>query len=231
MSFCATTGELLYHGTRSKLLDKILENGLKPRGKRKGNWKQYPSRHDLVYLTRSYAPFFAINGLKKNENLALILEIESSNLKLLPDEDFISQAISMNTGEPLPEVHKQVLENLESYQEHWQLSLDNLGNCSHKGPISPGNITRYCTLDIKKRPDLFSISLDPSISTMNYRFCGTRYQSIISWLFGDREDFDLMIGGNELYFQLHKPEIRKECEKMFLTREGIEVVQVKSKAA
>lgn len=223
----------IYHGTREGLLAKILEQGIRPRGRRKGNWKDYPSRSDMVYLTTSYAPYFAISGIKKKDERALVLEIDLDTLdelKMYPDEDFISQAISMKSGEPLDLVHHEVRENLEDYRHHHRDSIEGLGNMSYRGTIPPGSITAYCLLDPALRPDLLSLCMDPSISIMNYRFCGNKYRSVIEWMFGRREDFD--VGGpidNESYFKMIgqvDPACRERCLEIFRNRRGIELHKI-----
>jgi len=226
----------LYHGTSSKLLETILLGGLKPRGRKKGNWESFPSRPDMVYLTTAYAPYFAINSSKKGEK-ALILEINFSKLEFLslyPDEDFIAQAISMQQGRDLEEVHEEVREELEGYQHCLADSLNGLGNCSHMGIVPPSAISRYVLLDCDQRKDLGMTCLDPCISLMNYRFCGNRYRSIISWLFGDREDFEIGIGDNKSYIELlerSQPGYGKRIQGVFEDRSGIEVVTCPARAA
>lgn len=221
----------LYHGTSAKHLDKILEKGIEPRGRRKGNWKEFPSRKDMVYLTNAYAPFFAIQGAKGNEK-ALVLELDLEKIdetRLYPDEDFVAQVIAMQSGRDLEDVHDEIKTMLEGYQHCTMMSLDGLGNCSHKGVISGKSVSRYCLIDCVKRPDLSIMSMDPSISLMNYKFCGSKYRSVISWLFGDREDFELGLGGNEFYIDMMEkcqPGYRKMAEDLFANRDGIEVVRV-----
>ena len=217
----------LYHGTSSRHLGSVLKEGLKPRGRKKGNWESFPSRKDMVYLTNAYAPFFAIQGSKGKEK-ALILEIDMDLESLYPDEDFIAQALAHQTGRPLDEVHEEVVADLESYQHLAIDSLQRLGNCSHKGVIPADNISRYCLIDCAARSDIGMICMDPSISLMNYRFCGSKYRSVISWLFGDRDDFDLGFGPNEVYIEMMekcRPDFRKTVADMFSNRKGIEVFQ------
>lgn len=214
----------LYHGTCARHLERILDRGLEPRRRRKGNWKEFPSRPEMVYLTTAYAPYFAISAAKNN--MALILEVEPDPANLYPDEDFISQVLAFQSGKSLEEVHRKVVRNLEGYRHHSRDSLEGLGNASHRGSIPSSRISRYCLLDSNLRPELAMFALDPSISIMNYRFCGARYRSIISWLFGDRQDFELMMGGNEVYFELlsrNQPDIRSTTEELFRNRSGIHV--------
>jgi len=221
----------LYHGTSGKHLESILEDGIQPRGRRKGNWKEFPSRKDMVYLTNAYAPFFAIQGTNGKQK-ALILELDSGRIdeeNLYPDEDFIAQAIAHQKGCSIKDVHDEVRSSLELYQHHAMLSLERLGNCSHKGKIPNLALTRYCLVDCANRADLSIMSMDPSISLANYKFCGEKYRSVISWLFGDRKDFVLGIGPNEVYIELGEkcqPGYRKIVEDLFGNREGIEVVEV-----
>jgi hypothetical protein len=185
----------------------------------------------MVYLTNAYAPFFAIQGTKGKEK-ALVLELDLDKIdedRLYPDEDFIAQAVAMQSGRDLEDVHEEIKESLEEYQQHMMLSLEGLGNCSHKGVISGRAVSRYCLIDCVKRSDLSIMSLDPSISLMNYRFCGEKYRSVISWLFGDRKDFLLGVGSNEIYMEMGekcRPGYRKVMEDIFSNRDGIEVVEV-----
>lgn len=219
----------LYHGTSAKHLESILGKGIQPRGRRKGNWKEFPSRKDMVYLTNAYAPFFAVQS--SEDHKALILELDLDRLdmdKIYPDEDFIAQALAMQTKRPLDVVHDEIRETLENFQHHSMDSLNALGNCSHKGRIPASAITRYCLVDFEKRPDLAIMSMDPSISIMNYRFCGGKYRSVISWLFGDRADFELGVGGNEMWIEMiesQQPGYRESIKETFLNREGIEVLE------
>lgn len=217
----------LYHGTSSKHLDSILSKGIRPRGRRKGNWESFPSRPDMVYLTNSYAPYFALQSCDKMEK-ALIVEVEVDETGLYPDEDFIAQVLASQEQRPLEEVHEEVREGLEAYKHHAKDSLEGLGNCSHKGVVPAGNVRRMCLVDFTKRSDLAIMSMDPSISVMNYRFCGSKYRSVISWLFGDRKDFELGIGGNEMWIEMiekQQPGYRESIGATFLNREGIEVME------
>jgi hypothetical protein len=88
----------IYHGTTEKIGRQALTEGLKPRKLTgKSNWKHsVESNPSLVYLTTAYAPYYALQSIKKfkGEKIAII-EIETDLLdktKLRPDEDFIEQA-------------------------------------------------------------------------------------------------------------------------------------------
>ena len=217
----------LYHGTSSKNLDSILSKGIRPRGRKKGNWKGFPSRPDMVYLTNSYAPFFAIQSCVDGDR-GLIVEVEVDEAGLYPDEDFIAQVIAAQEGRSIEEVHDEIRDDLESYKHHAKDSLEGLGNCSHKGIVSSVKVSRLCLVDFEKRSDLAIMSMDPSISIMNYKFCGSKYRSVISWLFGDRKDFELGIGGNEMWIEMiekQQPGYRESIMATFLDRQGIEVME------
>lgn len=219
----------VYHGTCASNLDSILKNGIKPRGRKKGNWESYPSKKDMVYLTVAYAPYFAICSCEKSQT-ALILEIDLSLLdedKLYPDEDFVAQVLAYQNNTDIDTYHDHVSNNLDLFKSCYQDSLDGLGNISYKGTVPSSSITRYCLVDVKERKDISLMCLDPSISLMNYKFCGNRYRSIISWLFGDREDFELGITGNnkEWIYMMEKscPGYEKQITELFVQKSGIEV--------
>jgi hypothetical protein len=68
---------------------------------------------------------------------------------------------------------------------------------------------------------------------MNYRFCGSRYRSIVAWLFGDRTDFELGIGDNETNIYMlekNQPGYRKTLETLFSNKDGIEVFDLRPPA-
>lgn len=223
----------LYHGTSSKFLTRIMSYGLKPRGsRRRGNWEAYPSRQDFVYLTTAYAPYFAWNAAdtKKGEK-ALIVEVNPAFLhesSLFPDEDFVAQAISSTEKRPISEVHGKVRDTILYYGDLAEASIEHLGNVAHRGTIEPDAITRYATIDLKQQRDLAWACLDPSISCINYKICGSKYRSIISWIFGDRPDFEVGHGvPNEQYLPMIErlqPGYTEHVSKVFKNRDGIEVV-------
>ena len=180
----------LYHGTSLRFKSSILQCGIKPRGDGGSNWDMHPSKSDLVYLTVAYPFYFAICTAKDDESL-VVFEIDSEKLDeslFLPDEDFISQTIAHQTNQPLEEVHSEVVECLENWQDCWKKSLEGLGNCAYQGIIPCEAITRYCVFDGKEHYSLRMMMADPSISIFNYFFVGKRkYVPLVEWMFGDRE--------------------------------------------
>lgn len=111
----------IYHGTHGKFKNDILQNGIQPRGENIGNWGEYPSRIDCVYLTTCYPFYFAINTDvdDDDDDELLVLEIDTDRLDqslILPDEDLIGQ-IKNNDGieEMTAETHSVVRQNLENY--------------------------------------------------------------------------------------------------------------------
>lgn len=220
----------LYHGTTERHLTAILQDGLLPREDlgRESNWDKYPSRDDMVYLTTAYPFYFALYACEAGEQ-ALVVEVDTDGLDdyaFFPDEDFISQALSKKgfTGVD-KEVHDDVLVNLEGYQEHWQMSVEKMGNCSYQGIIDPEDITRYCLFDSSTRPYVAMSLMDPSISIMNYHFCSEKYLNLVAWFFGDTELLSDPLAG----FQ-DESEMVKKTRAHWLAesadRTGVEVVNV-----
>ena len=183
---------LLYHGTTETQLNQIRLTGLRPRGKRKSNYTKYPSRKDMVYLTNAYPFYFAVNISDEEPDIAAVLEIDTDQLNpanFYPDEDFITQALKEVDDEDFCKTHYSVRNNLLAYQQHWQLSLEGIGNCCYRGMIPLDAITRVCYFDSVKRPSFMMVCLDPTISIMNYSVCREKYQSLVSWMFGDSPTF------------------------------------------
>lgn len=220
----------LYHGTLLKHLPSIQRDGIRPRGKRKGNWKEYPSRHDMVYLTSAYAPFFAMCANAGGD--PLVLEIDTDILdktNFYPDEDIISQSISQNEKKPLKEVHKQVREHLTAYQQYWQLSLEKIGNCCYRGIIPPAAITRYVTWNVKKQISISMMAMDPTITPINFLLLKGKYVGLIEWLFGDRSDIptdlpDFEVKSEDESFNKLYAEQAKHWNEASKNRESIIVV-------
>lgn len=176
----------LYHGTSITVLDKILNRGLLPRGKRKGNWRDAPARADCVYLTNAYAPYFAIHTYDAQRRDGVVLEIDTSLLeanKLLPDEDALEHAGRGTDTIPgsMFERVKHYRDRLELYNDgQWEASLDYMGTCAHLGKIPPGAITRVAIV-----PFDYHWFWDASISHLNYRFMGETYRKQMARLFGE----------------------------------------------
>lgn len=200
----------LFHGTNAKFLPSILAEGLKPRREKDGNWDEYESRPDLVYLTTAYAAYFAMNCTDPAEERVAIIEVDAAMLdadSLLPDEDFVSQVLHAQRHPIQPELsladlHWMVREALEEYQHHALDSLRALGNVAYQGTVPAAAITRYCVFDPKEQAALAWAACDPMITPMNYRFCGEKYRQMIAWLFGDRHDWQVGHMDNEEFFRV-----------------------------
>lgn len=220
----------LFHGTNASRVPAILEHGLRSRGRRRGNWKDFPSRHDMVYLTEAYACYYGFQAADKDEGVA-VFEIDLDRLDhslLYPDEDFIAQVLAHQRGESLEKVHREVRRRLAGYQHHWRDSLKGLGNVCYRGLIPASAITRYAVLGSDSCFQFRIAACDPSISLMNYRFCSDKYRSMMQWLFGDSPEWLMGYTGmsNKEFCDMHVQwgHPRPNLDAVFRNRVGIEVV-------
>jgi hypothetical protein len=266
---------LLYHGTTEGVARKSLTQGLTPRGSRKSNWEHScPSRDDLVYLTRSYAPYFAFTASPVSDIYADIaasaqgeqvrhakwgiIEVDTNRLdmeELVPDEDFLEQASRSMALPPEDEIEHsdfaglQLCEtmeertawwrgNVEIFSHLWDKSIEGLGNCAHMGPIPSSAITRIAIYDPKSNPNITMLCLDPSITLMNYKMCGSKHRGVTDWIFGAEVDpMDLFGGFGSNYttqentgnkeldaFLQHERERLAGIEKVLVNRTGLEII-------
>lgn len=193
----------LFHGTSDRHLDAIIKDGLKPRGKSKGNWKHtILSNPKAVYLTEAYALHYALCATDPgNGDRLAILEIDADTINeplLAPDEDFLEQATRLQQGSHLAPIDKPMKyrtrwyrKRLAGFQSYWRDSLSGLGNCTYHGTIPPRAIKRVAMLDQKTNADLIWMAgLDPQISLMNYRIVGAKYRNSIKRLFKEQVEED-----------------------------------------
>lgn len=196
----------LYHGTTETIARAALERGLSPRADTgvASVWKEMPSRDDMVYLSASYALYFAMAAVGSDEKCGIV-EVDTDLMEsslLHPDEDFLEQATRDRTDLAPSFLDMEgrtawYRDNLESFQPHWDLSIKGLGNCAYLGQIVPAEITRVAIFDPTKAPSIAFMALDPMISLINYHFMSTKYRALMSWLFGEvvrLSDFDPMFG-------------------------------------
>ncbi len=185
----------LYHGTSLKHVEAILRDGILPRETKPSVWEEYPSRNDCVYLTAAYPLFFAACAIddRKTEKLA-VFEIETDKLvqsRFLPDEDCVAQALqdkSTRGEKAFQKLHFEVQARLEEWAPLWKDSIEHLGNCCYRGPITPQAITRYAVLDLSQRFWLYDSMLGPMITFMNYKVMGDFYRQFVAWVFGDQAE-------------------------------------------
>lgn len=184
----------LYHGTSRRALSKILAEGIRPRGKRKGNWTQsVESNPRCVYLTNAYPLYFAINVAKDLSDVAIV-EVDSERLRfmnLLPDEDAIEQT---NRGQDELPKDWDIIKRTRHYRKRmpyyagqWPMSINALGTCCYQGTVPTSAITRVAELDLKANMKMRWAS-DPSISLINYRIMGGFYRQLVRHIFSDEVD-------------------------------------------
>lgn len=195
---------LLYHGTNGLWVDNILKCGIEPRGRRqtRNNWKHVPHQSNprCVYLTDSYAPYFAFNATRGENPMCAVIEIDTDRLdinELFPDEDFLEQS-SRRIDDPIPGTMSErtlyyrkkqfsydwYIQDPETkeYSTWWETSLRYLGTCSHRGTVPHEAITRIVTWPHKKNIGLAFV-WDPTITIINQRFLGDRYRVMTRKLF------------------------------------------------
>jgi len=208
---------LLYHGTSEAVARLALTEGLKPRCATglTGNWEHtVQSGADRVYLTAAYAPYFAFAAVPEggHERWAII-EIETDRLaqgRLLPDEDFLEQGtrnqaapdwmldLGFDEGMGMVERTAWFRDNAMLFQCLWVESIMHLGNAAYAGNVVPEAITRVVLFDPKLNAAIYQAACDPSISLLNYKFTGGKYQAITRWMMGGEISVAEFYGDGEL---------------------------------
>ena len=194
----------LYHGTNGAWIDNILRTGLHPRGasQARNNWKHVPhqSNSKCVYLSDSYAPYFAFNAARGKRPVCGVVEVDLKKLdlnQLFADEDALEQltrgrdGVAGTMSERTLFYRKQqfnFIGTAPSGHRAWQMSLGALGTCVHRGPIPPAAITRAVTWPHAGRNLNLCFVWDPTITVINQKICGDRYRALTAKLFGDEPD-------------------------------------------
>ncbi len=231
----------LYHGTSEAVARLAITEGLKTRENSgsKGNWEHsIDSAPDRVYMSVAYAGYFAYCATESGEPWGIV-EIDTDLLcedLLLPDEDFLEQA-SQNEDVPedsifdglreahaLTTVNDRMKARTAFYRDNafmfghlWSDSIKFLGNCCYWGNVPSEAISRVTVFDPKSNHDIY-MSVDPTITLMNYRFCAQKYKAITRWLAGytdvDAQDLTMLFGE---YAEITLPEdieIPKELQEL-----------------
>lgn len=204
----------LYHGTNAAYLPSILEHGIRPRGEKgRTNWVHtIESNPDTVYLTDTYAHFFAYQAtmIEKGETPAII-EVETDLIDpefghLVPDEDALEQCTrrlsedekidaAMDNGWVFPPAEldgdmqartRWFRDRTSVLADFWVGSLKALGTCGFLGIVPPVAITRVAIL--KDCESLALPCLDAQISALNFKFAGEHHKNLLRAFMGDWEE-------------------------------------------
>ena len=198
---------LLYHGTTARSIPKILEQGLRPRGRRKGNYPEALSSDDRnVYLTTVYGPAYACRARPTWREKLAVVEIDFTHLdtsSLRPDEDYMTQSVlpSHRAAEDVAyglTVHEEMRGRVDEFQEMWRISLDDLGTVAYQGAIPPEAVRRVAVFDPKMVPEMVFAMANTSITVLEHLTCGPQVAAWTRWLFDGLaavrvSDFDPMM--------------------------------------
>jgi len=231
----------LYHGTTEVVARQALEKGVLPRAESGVStvWPDCPSRSDMVYLSRAYAPYFAACAAEPGAKWGII-EVETDLMEetlLHPDEDFLEQA-TRGRGDLAPlglDMHQRTgwfRTKLEDFQHHWEQSIEHLGNCAYAGAIAPAEITRVVIYDPTSNPFFSVMAVDPHITLMNYKFLGgSKYKALTDWFFGVEPklvDIDLSFSflgmGDDVQLPTGIKEYAEKVREAIQNRAGIETL-------
>lgn len=180
---------ILYHGTGSKHLASIKKHGL--RGRKPGsvgNFPKIPSGLGRVYLSDTFALWYAMDGMPRS----VMLEIDTSQLDpscWYPDEDWISAA-STTGAEEVSDRRARTLRARECAMQHPELAGESLaahGTVAYAATIPAQAITGIVAFTSEQLAALVVGGYDPSPGIQAHRILGGRYRAIHRWAFG-RED-------------------------------------------
>jgi hypothetical protein len=218
----------LYHGTNETTAFKALAQGLRARGREKGNWAHsLDSNPTCVYLTQLYAGYFAANACAEGEKWGLI-EVDTDKLDqrlLRPDEDALEQSFRGRSPDDYevgtPGHHIVVAlagmdmeartrwfrERLGRFADQWLGSLKAMGTCCYEGQIPTRAISRVVLYDPESNPAMTIMCLDPSISVLNCQYMRPKYEALTAWLMGGALPLDpwrAMLSGPEELEQMER---------------------------
>lgn len=189
----------LYHGTSERVARLAIDHGILPRSESgaPSNWTEQPSIANHVYLTTTYAGYFAMSATDPEDGRWAIIEVDVDLLPdgdagLLPDEDFLEQVtrgqeLPAEWGVPPAGLGFDLAARTAWFREHvwmfvdqWSASLDHLGTCSHEGAIPAEAITAVSFIDPRRAP-LAILCADPMISLMNHAVAAEKYKALTRW--------------------------------------------------
>lgn len=179
----------VYHGTSERYADKIIGEGLIPRGFQNGNWAHtVPSNNRAVYFTTAYGLHFAKNCAKGTERLAVFeFDLDMLDPELLaPDEDFLEQVTRQDpkfkkAGKGMKARTMWFRKrSLSDFRHHWSTSLHHMGTATYYGKVPPQALTRVSYV-----PHAHALAhmSDPSISPANYKLMGIYYKNLMRLTF------------------------------------------------
>lgn len=191
------TTDTLYHGTNEPGWRAIQAAGaILPRNAHgASNWNHtIKSHHGAVYLTDTYAPYFAVNAIQPGEFAddgavvrAAIIEIDVAMIRggLTADEDALEQStrvpgkrMSKMTMNQRTIKARAMLPRLAG-SDAWVESLAFMGTCAHMGPIPLAAIRRVALVPISGTVGHANWALqamNPRITRANYTYCGDDYR-------------------------------------------------------
>lgn len=215
----------LYHGTSAQFLPSIQAQGIRPRGRGRGNWQHtVTSNPRAVYLTTAYPWHFAAVASKESRK-GLILEVDAGRLnpaRCCPDEDVLEQA--MRGKDDVPGNLKQrtlYYRRIAPFNpQHFETSLKHMGTACYYGTVPWDYVTRWAELDWKKmNPQWWLRAVDSSVSLLSYRYLKHYHEGFTRWIFGEEVPADtLFICGEQA-----DAETRGIREKLATDRSGITV--------
>ena len=184
---------ILYHGTDEPSAIKALQNGFLPRKDKRGNFDEFPSNQDAVYLTNCYAPYFAaVASIKSNKRMAIV-EIKVSEEMLTnfsPDEDYLEQSSRESQwGYSKSEIStrtKSFQTQMRALSSQWPDSLRGLGTVAHFGPIPSAQITQIALMDSKKFEWIVSYAGQLPICTLLHKTVSPHQRNLTRWIFGEK---------------------------------------------
>lgn len=181
----------LYHGTSVSVLPAMRSGGIKPRGRRRGNWQHTVSSNAAaVYLTSAYPWHFAAHA-SRDDQPGLILEIDVSRLDprlCCPDEDVLEQAQRGRDDVPgdLKERTLYYRRIARFNPQHFETSLRVMGTAAYYGVVPWTAVTRWAVLDFAHmNPSWCLRCVDSQVSVMSYRFLSHYHESFTRWIFGE----------------------------------------------
>jgi len=171
---------ILYHGTSSRHLTSILQNGLQPQGSGQSNYTdKIESKEGFVYLTTAYPIYFADNARGDDEDW-VVLEVEIDEEHLYPDEDFLALAIKRAHGGDLLDWNETV--DPTNFKKYWRASLQERGVVCTNRPEEV-KIRNHVVISKEDVQAFLMLGGDASPSPLAYMLLGKHYRRAMEIMF------------------------------------------------